>query len=137
MYQRILVAVDGSDGSAAALNQAENLARTFGSRLLLLHAYHDPSDIVGSSDYSIALAKRMKKGQEVLDRMGTGIVDLEVEEHLVEGPDAEAIVKAAKAHAADLIVIGSRGLGLVAGALLGSVSRRVCRQAPCSVLVVR
>jgi nucleotide-binding universal stress UspA family protein len=54
-----------------------------------------------------------------------------------EGPVAVAIIEAVEVWRADLIVVGARGLGLVKEFLLGSVSQKVARYAPCSVLVVK
>jgi nucleotide-binding universal stress UspA family protein len=56
---------------------------------------------------------------------------------LVEGRPAEEIIRAAARTHADLVILGSRGMTGLKGALLGSVSRRVARHAPCSVLVAR
>ncbi len=53
---------------------------------------------------------------------------------LLEGPAADAILRAAEAQHADLIVMGSRGLGGIQ-ALLGSVSTQVMRQAACPVVI--
>lgn len=54
-----------------------------------------------------------------------------------EGPPGHVIVDMAKACRADLVAVGSRGLGMVAGFLLGSISHYVVRHAPCSVLVAK
>jgi nucleotide-binding universal stress UspA family protein len=59
------------------------------------------------------------------------------EEHLIEGPVAPEIVRLAEEIGAGLIVMGSRGLGGVRRALLGSISDSVVRHAHCPVLVVR
>lgn len=56
---------------------------------------------------------------------------------VVDGPPAAAIVRAAKRHRADVVVMGWRGHGAVRRLMSGSVSRDVVRAAPCSVLVVR
>ena len=56
---------------------------------------------------------------------------------LVEGHPAEEIIRAAARTHADLVILGSRGMTGLKGAFLGSVSRRVARHAPCSVLVVK
>ena len=53
------------------------------------------------------------------------------------GKPAEAIMKVASKHRADLIVMGAQGLGAIARFLLGSVSTRVVQHSSCSVLVVR
>jgi len=54
-----------------------------------------------------------------------------------EGPPGHVIVDIAKASRADLVAVGSRGLGMVTGFLLGSISHYVVRHAPCSVLVAK
>jgi len=54
-----------------------------------------------------------------------------------EGPPGHVIVDMARACRADLVAVGSRGLGMVAGFLLGSISHYVVRHAPCSVLVAK
>lgn len=56
---------------------------------------------------------------------------------ILRGAAAESILKAANEHDPDIIVVGSRGLGGVESFLLGSVSERVVRHAPCSVLIVK
>lgn len=139
MYQTILVAVDGSDHSLRALQHAAKLARALNSRLFLVHAYPSTTDIVGYSDFTSLVARRKEKGQEVLNTMRAGLEDpdLALEEVLLEGPEAEAVLNAAEAHEADLIVIGSRGLGAVKRWLLGSFSQKVSHLAHCPVLLVR
>jgi nucleotide-binding universal stress UspA family protein len=59
------------------------------------------------------------------------------EAHLREGPAVDEILDLAEEVGADLIVIGSRGLGAISRALLGSVSESVVKHAHCPVLVVR
>jgi nucleotide-binding universal stress UspA family protein len=60
-----------------------------------------------------------------------------VDHVLANGAPAEEILRASERHRADLIVMGSKGLTGLDRYLLGSVSRKVARHAPCSVLVVR
>jgi nucleotide-binding universal stress UspA family protein len=61
---------------------------------------------------------------------------LKVYEELIDGPEAEAILKVAENHQADLIVMGTRGFGAVKGLLVGSVSRKVIHLSTCPVMVV-
>jgi nucleotide-binding universal stress UspA family protein len=60
-----------------------------------------------------------------------------MDEDLLEGPAAEAILSAAATRNSDLIVMGSRGMGSLKGMVFGSVSTRVAHYAPCPVMVVR
>ncbi len=55
---------------------------------------------------------------------------------MLEGPASQAILRVAQVHKADLIVIGSRGLGDWQAMVLGSVSHKVVHHAPCPVLIV-
>jgi nucleotide-binding universal stress UspA family protein len=66
-----------------------------------------------------------------------GDTSIEVEEDLLEGPAADAILTTAKTREADLVIMGTRGMGRVEGVLFGSVSTKVTHYAPCTVMVVR
>ncbi len=61
----------------------------------------------------------------------------EVEMHLDEGDPAQRILERARTHGADMIVMGSRGLGALKGLLLGSVSQKVAHLAPCTCVTVK
>ena len=56
---------------------------------------------------------------------------------LLEGSPAEAILEVARTRKSDVIVMGARGLGRIAAAVLGSTSQKVVSHAPCPVLIVR
>ena len=139
MYTHILVAVDGSDNSLRAVDQASAIARRFDATLILVHAYPHTSDLRGYADFAKLVARRKKAGQTVIDqvRERLGDVPFSVRESLLEGPESDAILRVAESQAADLIVVGTRGLGALKGALMGSISRKVLHYAACSVLVVK
>lgn len=138
MYRTILVAVDGSDHSVRALQQGERLAKAFDARLVLVHAFQ-VADIAGHSDYSIQLERRKEHGQGVLDAARAAVEDASRLEAAVlkAGQAAESILEVADEHEADLMVVGSRGLGALEGVLLGSVSLRVAQNAKCAVMIAR
>lgn len=139
MYQRIVIAVDGSDCSDRAVLQGFGLARTYGSTVWLVHAYPHTSDLLGYDEFDKLVSRRKAAGQKILDHSRTvaGESVIEIIDDLLEAPEADAIVKVAEAQKADLIVMGTRGRGAFEGMLFGSVSRKVVHHAPCSVLVVR
>ena len=86
-----------------------------------------------------ASAARMEEAKTILDH-AIKIVDkipCEIHTELIEGSDAEAIIKVAVTCKSDVIVMGSRGRGTLAGLLLGSTSQKVVAHAPCPVLIVR
>ncbi len=139
MFEIIVVALDGSKFSLKALDYSCQLAEKHDSKLILLHAFHSTSDLRGSEGFNQMVGKRKQKGEEIIKdackRLGQ--TSFEVEENLLEGPAAEAIVSVVEARKADLVVMGTRGMGSLKGLLFGSVSTKVTHYSPCSVLVVR
>lgn len=139
MYKRIVLALDGSNQSVKALKYAIGLAECFDSDLIIVHAYAHTSDLRGKEGYEKRVAQRKSGGQKIMDDAraqykNTGIA---VEENLLEGPAADAILAVANTRSADLVVMGTRGMGSLEGLLLGSVSTKMTREAPCTVMVVR
>ncbi len=139
MYKTIIAAVDGSERSWHALKCAQNLALKYDAELILVHAYPHTSDLHDFEGYEKLLAQRKSAGEHIL-QTGRQIIEgdrLKWESDLLEGPAADAILSVAEVRNADLIVLGTRGLGTVKGLLFGSIATKVSHHAPCSVLVVR
>jgi nucleotide-binding universal stress UspA family protein len=137
MFQRIMVAIDGSQHARDALEIALDIAQRYGGSLGLLHAFPHVSDMLGYPQYDRLLAARTLLGEQLLESARTQVGDLApVELHLVEGPPAQAILRVAEDEHYDLIVMGSRGRGQIAGMLLGSVSSTVAQRAQCPVMIV-
>jgi nucleotide-binding universal stress UspA family protein len=137
MFKNILLAFDGSDCSKKALEYGRNLAEQYGATLWLIHVFPHTSDLLGYEDFEKLFAKRKSAGQAVLDDALQKLdkSKLKVRTELAEGPEAESILNAAENLQADLIVMGTRGLGAVRGLLIGSVSRKVIHLAACPVMV--
>lgn len=146
MPEEIIAAVDGSEESKAAADMAREVAGAVGAELHLVYArpmipsVTYPGTVVtkgaeSTFEHIRGHAQEVLASEAVRLEAGGGIV---AETHLVAGgqPDGE-IVDAAEDVGAGLIVVGSRGLGGVRRALLGSVSGSVVRHAHCSVMVVR
>lgn len=138
MFKNILVAFDGSQCSKNALTYAKNMAEQYNATLWLVHVFPHTSDLLGYEDYEKLFSRRKGAGQAVLDsaKEDLGEPSFAVREELLEGPEAEAILKIAENTQSDIIVMGTRGLGAVKGLLLGSVSRKVIHYAECPVMVV-
>jgi nucleotide-binding universal stress UspA family protein/Icc-related predicted phosphoesterase len=134
-FETVLVALDGSAPSWHALEMAAGMARRYAARLVLLHAFDHVSVALGAPFGEAALAERVLRGERLLDEAAGYLGDLPYETELLEGPPAEAILRVAETRQVNLIVMGARGGGL--RTLLGSVSQKVLRQAPCSVLITR
>jgi len=148
MGRPIVVGVDGSDASSAAFRWAVEEARLRFSPLVAVHAWSfipaqpigDPGllavpagDIAGQLDAESAAA-RGTLGEAVAAALGDD-PGLEIEQRLVEGDPAEALVDASES--AELVVVGSHGRSGLRAALLGSVSRHVATHAACPVVVVK
>ena len=138
MFNNIVLAFDGSEYSHKALQSARAIAERFEATLWLVHVFRNPSDLLGYTDYEKLYARRKSAAQAVLDdaRLKFGTTTFIVNEELHEGLEAESILKVAESRKADLIVMGTRGLGTVKGLLVGSVSRKVIHYALCPVMVV-
>lgn len=144
----ILVPVDFSDGSAAALRWAAALARTLGRRLVVLHVVHDPGAAPGS--YSGRSADGSARPQaevagellaDFLERCRREGADLPaaeaLETRLAAGLPASRILEVAAQVGASQIVMGSRGRTLLSRLLLGSKAERVLQLAPVPVTIVK
>jgi nucleotide-binding universal stress UspA family protein len=97
MFASIIVALDGSEQSLLALEHARAIAESFRSKLILVHAFHHTSDLRDSIEYNNLVALRTKGGQAIIEtaRKQLGRTSIEVDEDLLEGPAAEAILSAA------------------------------------------
>jgi nucleotide-binding universal stress UspA family protein len=142
---KILLATDGSADAELALRAAVNLANRTNSELDVVTVapeYRPPFDIPEYGEQLEEALRRLERGaRKTLDEQVHKIGEAGgtvAEAHLrTGGRRDQQIVRLAEEIGADLIVIGSRGLGGVRRALMGSVSDSVVRHAHCPVLVVR
>jgi universal stress protein A len=138
--QKILVAVDFSDYSRAALNYAAFLAESFGAKLTLVHAvepYVYPEDLSAGFTLEEIDERWMQKQQEKLETLKQTIKNgIPAKVIVTMGTAWNRIVGLAKSCCADLIVVGTHGRTGLKHVLLGSTAERVVRHATCPVLVV-
>ena len=139
MFKNILLAVDGSEHSMRAAQVAAGVAGCTGGSLRVLVAYDRIPPDLGDPFLERVVSERVKEAETILQKtlpvIGDPTGGLHTE--ILEGPVAEAILRVAETRHCDLIVMGSRGLGTLAGILLGSQSQKVLNHAPCPVLIVR
>jgi nucleotide-binding universal stress UspA family protein len=147
--ERILVGVDGSPASLKAVDFAADLANKYNAELVLLTAVpHLSLQAISSIEeyarlehiQSAATELALATAESVLDgarsrAQAEGASRISTEP--IFGDPAQEIITAAGDRQADLIVVGSRGHGRLAGLLLGSVAHKVISLAPCPVVVVR
>jgi nucleotide-binding universal stress UspA family protein len=132
----ILLAYDGSEGAGRALDMARSLARQFAAKVIVVVAFpHLPRITSPSPEDVREIHEARQLGEKICGLLAKEGVEAETD--ILEGPPADAILKAAGAREADLIVMGSRGFGQFKGLLLGSVSDRVLHYATIPVLVTR
>ena len=149
MFTSIVVGTDGSPTAAEAVRKARDLARTCGARLHVVSAYKSAGALAALSAEAIAAgatpADAVRLSEEIgemtramLDQLAKEVSEsgVEVHTHAVPGEPAHVILDLADAEAADLIVVGNRGMGSARRFVLGSVPNKISHHAPCSVLVV-
>lgn len=144
----ILVPVDFSAQSEAALVYAVRLARCLSEPLLILHVVHDPGSMPGY--YSLALKKKQVNRIEdraaemlasflaVVAKRHPDLAELHAPQSLlVKGLPGSRILEVAEQQEAGMIVLGSKGLTGLKHLLMGSVAERVVHLAHCPVTVVK
>ena len=155
MPSTIVVGVDGSEGSVAALRWALDEARLRGSRVRVVHAYRSPHvpladaelGVAGGMGVPVMVAEDGEELHRAVESQARGVIDesvrragadavdgLEIERAALEGPAAQTLIEAARG--AELLVVGSRGRGGFVGLLLGSVSQQCAQHPPCPVVIL-
>ena len=145
MYEKILVAVDGSATSLRGLDEAIKVAKSTGARLMLVHVVDElviATDYVPTA-YSAPIFEALREsGARILAQAATVVrrADLSCEQKLVEtlsGRVADEIVKQAGEGRADLIVMGTHGRRGLKRLALGSDAEMVLRLSSVPVLLIR
>lgn len=140
MFEHILLGVDGSEHALHAAKIAGDLARAVQAKSLrIVVAFEPVPAYLGEPNLEAAISARILEADQILKnaQQAVGSIPGEIHVEVLEGSPAEAILNVAAARRNDLIVMGSRGLGRLTGALLGSQSQKVVQHATCPVLVVR
>jgi len=136
--ERIVVGIDGSEEAATALGWALDEARLRQAEVEVVHSWHVP--YLGGYPYAVAIdpGPFESAAAEVVDRMlkaaDTNGLPGPVKRTIALGGASSAVLEAAAS--ADLIVVGSHGVGGFVGMLIGSVSHAVAQHAPCPVVVI-
>jgi nucleotide-binding universal stress UspA family protein len=145
----ILVPIDFSDDSLAALEAALIMAQKLGCSLTVLHVIHDPSDrpgfyhsrragltvLEGIEAAAEALMEEFLSNNRVMEQAADAEVDIDVA--LSRGLTVGQILQYAREHGAGLIIMGSRGRTGLSNLLMGSHAQRVVQLSPIPVMVVK
>lgn len=140
--KKILCGIDGSDNSAAALNEAIKTCNLFSATLRLVFVFSRIDfNPLGMEEDEIEEKEEEYRQKKIGETEGflkqfdfTGI---QVEQHFLWGDPANVILDMAEDFYQDLIVVGAKGHSLLHHVLIGSTTEKILRHAPCSLLVVR
>lgn len=140
-FKKILCPIDHSDGSKEALKYAVSFAIKEKAKLYLLHVID-----IRTFDENIDLMAKQIPDDEKIKQMKTKLIecipeeirnDMQLEALVVQGIPFVEIISIAKKDKVDMIVIGTHGRTGLTHIMLGSVSEKVVRKAPCPVLTVK
>lgn len=139
LFNKILIATDGSDKNRSALDEGMRIARACGSTVYAVYVIDMRAFSSTSGEIPLGDTYRMleDEGRQALSRVQALAGDIKVEMSVLEGRPATEIVKLASDKEVDLLVIGTHGKKGLERLLLGSVAESVIRSAPCKVLVVK
>jgi nucleotide-binding universal stress UspA family protein len=136
----IVVGIDGSEESKQALRWALAEARLRGTSIDAVYAWSIPVGVTWAPAFDEQTLGLMRGAAETtladtVNEVVNDASDIEIQKHAIEGPPGAMLV--AKAEGAELLVVGSRGLGGFKELLLGSVGHQCAQHAPCPVVIVR
>ena len=142
VYDRVVVGSDGTPTSLYAVDRAAEVAQAAQAKLVVVTAYNEgdastapqPTEGMHRDVYGVETARK------ALEKSVAGLTkDREryVEQRLVRGDAAQALLDTVGGEPANIIVVGNRGLGASEGQRLGSVPREVVKHAVCDVLIVQ
>ena len=144
---RILLAIDGSPCSVAAVNDVAHCRLPNGSAVEVLNVIHSRVPMMFDPAFTLAAAhadeqhEQERRSPEILQAAATRLrrhrPHLDVTTKVVEGVPKDVILREATEWDADRVVVGSHGYGRVGRTVLGSTAATVAAEAPCSVVIAR
>ena len=141
VYDRVVVGSDGSPSALYAVARAQEIAAAAQARIVVVSAYEPGDETAGHEE--VGGRKLMYGERAAREAMHKSVVELtsdrirDIEQVVVAGRPAEALLKVAGRNRATLIVVGNRGLGAATGEALGSVPREIARTAVCDVTIIQ
>ena len=137
---KILVAIDGSDGSMNAADYAISISKKYDAELYALHVIRADVDLFGPHEASEFMTRMRNEGEKYLNKvkLNANVKNIQIKTEIISSINiAAGIVDYAEENNIDLIVIGTRGRSGFKKLLLGSVASHVITYAHCPVLVVK
>jgi nucleotide-binding universal stress UspA family protein len=123
-----------------AAHAASSLVDAMNSQTLRIVIAYDTIPVhIGDPYMQNAINARISETEEILQRAVQVVwaVSAQIYTEMIEGNPAETIIEVARSRNSDLIIMGARGMGKLAGLQLGSTSQKVLSLAPCPVLIIR
>ncbi|MBO0340658.1 MULTISPECIES: universal stress protein [Flagellimonas] len=147
---KIVLAIDGSKFSRAAINELAAMRLLGGTEVCILSVFENPlltapgAATLGSplgNYYEEAVSNARKSAETIVKNAAKSVKDknpeISITTEVIHGLPKSAILEKSENFGADLIVVGSQGHGAFSRFLLGSVSQSIAMHASCSVLIVR
>ncbi|HWF14520.1 MAG TPA: universal stress protein [Candidatus Acidoferrales bacterium] len=142
---KMLIAIDGSDFSEAALQSVIARPWNAGTEIKVLHVVEPPALLIGREmgaydpEFEMVWKAVRERAKDLMDKAAHKLraAGFQVSTELVEGEPKSLIIDAANEWHADMIVVGSHGWSGLNRFLMGSVSEAVVRHAHCSVEIIR
>ncbi len=143
-YNTIVVGTDGSDSSLAAVERAAKVAADSAATLVIACAYYPAGkdkidkaqDVLGAEAYQVVGSAPAEETLRTARERALKAGATSIECTAVVGEPVSSLRKVVKEHAADLLVVGNRGLNTLAGRILGSVPSEAARKTGVDVLIV-
>jgi len=141
VYDRVVVGSDGTPTSLYAVDRAAEVAQAAQARLVVVTAFREKEP--GTADAAAGTHRDIFGADAAREALGKSVTALTrerarfIDQRIVPGDAAQALLDTVGANPANLIVVGNRGLGASEGQMLGSVPAAVVRNAVCDVLVVQ
>ncbi|KAF6573896.1 universal stress protein [Paenibacillus polymyxa] len=139
-YKHILVAIDGSEHAMRALETAKTLSKQLQGNPHLTVLHVNPALSMNEPPIGVDVDEQIEEeGRHILEPASDYLKDADIPCRMLagHGNPASIICEIADQEKVDLIIMGTRGKGLVSEMILGSVSHHVIQHAPCPVLTVK
>ncbi|ARK28598.1 universal stress protein [Halalkalibacter krulwichiae] len=138
MFQKMVVAVDGSNQSLRAAEQAIFLAEKCSAHVYVVYVAERiglKAEVIDSWDL-YGITEQRKRRVRLIEKQARN-KGISYEVKILRGEPASTIIRFAEEEYADLIVIGSRGLNQFQQLIIGSVSHKVMKKAKCSIMLIK
>jgi len=141
MIKNIILATDGSDNALRAAHTAIDLAKGLSlPSITISHIVTRPPDqsrmVKAQFDVHALLEDDAKKAiAQTINALNQAEIPFNLK--VAIGDPAAEVIELAKKEQADLLILGTRGLGALKGVLMGSVSQKIVQGAPCPVMIVK